>query len=107
MSVDYLYAKVAAAVGGFFGGSAILTYIRPKTISEAFTRGATSVGSAVVFSAPLLRFAGIEDTWETQLMAGFCVGFIAYSLLGMIANFLSKNHDKDIKEVYDDLRDKK
>lgn len=106
MGMDYVYAKVAAAVGGFFGGAAILAHIRPQTISEAFTRGATSVGSAAVFASPLLKIAGLEDTWETQLMSGFCIGFLAYSILGMVANFLRKNQDKDIKQIYDDLRNK-
>jgi hypothetical protein len=91
-------------VGGLFGGFAILTFIKPKTIGEAFMRGGMSVGSSMVFTQPLLDIAGISNNWETQLMGGFCVGFLAYTVLGMIANFLQKNQHKDIVEVVKDVK---
>jgi hypothetical protein len=100
----YLSAKVASMVGGLFGGFAILTFIKPKTIGEAFMRGGMSVGSSMVFTQPLLDIAGISNNWETQLMGGFCVGFLAYTVLGMIANFLQKNQHKDIVEVVKDVK---
>ena len=100
----YLSAKVASMVGGLFGGFAILTFIKPKTIGEAFMRGGMSVGSSMVFTQPLLDIVGISNNWETQLMGGFCVGFLAYTVLGMIANFLQKNQHKDIVEVVKDVK---
>lgn len=100
----YLTAKVASMVGGLFGGFAILTFIKPKTIGEAFMRGGMSVGSAMVFGQPLLVLADIPSNWETQLMSGFCVGFLAYTVLGMIANFLIKNQNKDIVEAVKDVK---
>lgn len=100
----YLTAKVASMVGGLFGGFAILTFIRPKTIGEAFMRGGMSVGSAMVFAQPLLAIAGFDNNWETQLMGGFCVGFLAYTVLGMVANFLVKNQSKDIVEAVKDIK---
>lgn len=100
----YLTAKIASMIGGFVGGSLILTFIRPKTIGEAFIRGGTSTGSATIFSAPLLKLLELPMDWETQLMAGFIVGFVAYSILGMIANFFTKNKDDDIFEVLGDIK---
>lgn len=100
----YITAKVASMIGGLFGGFAILTFIRPKSISEAFMRGGVSVGSSMVFTYPLLDMLGISNNWETQLMGGFCVGFLAYTVLGMVANFLQKNQDKDIVEVVKEVR---
>lgn len=102
---SYIGAKLAAMLGGFLGGSAILTFIRPKTIGEAFMRGGTSVGSSMIFSAPLLNALGWPIDWETQLMAGFCIGFIAYSVLGMVANFFLKRKNDDIVEVVSDIKD--
>jgi hypothetical protein len=67
-------------------------------------RGGMSVGSSMVFTQPLLDIAGISNNWETQLMGGFCVGFLAYTVLGMIANFLQKNQHKDIVEVVKDVK---
>lgn len=99
---SYIAAKVASMVGGLFGGFAILTFIKPRTISEAFMRGGCSVGSAMVFGQPILVFLDVHSNWETQLMSGFCVGFLAYTILGMIANYIKKHHDKDIVEAVKD-----
>lgn len=100
----YLTAKIASMIGGFIGGATILTFIRPKTVGEAFMRGGISVGSSVIFSIPLLKALEMGTDWEAQSMAGFCIGFIAYSVLGMIANFLIKNQNKDIVEAIKDIK---
>jgi hypothetical protein len=102
---SFIATKLASMIGGLMGGATILTFIRPKNIGEAFIRGGVSVGSSIIFSAPLLNQLGMKHDWESQLMAGFIVGFVAYSLLGMVANFLSKNQTKDIVEVVKDTRE--
>lgn len=99
-----LSSKIAAMIGGLFGGAAILTFIRPKTVGEAFLRGSLSTGSAMIFANPILHYMGLDSNWETQLMSGFVVGFLAYSILGMIANFLIKNQNKDIVEAVKDIK---
>lgn len=104
MIPDYLTTKLASMIGGFFGGSVILTFIRPKTVGEAFIRGSVSTGSATVFSVPILSWLKIDQNWENQLMMGFVVGFLAYSVLGMIANFLIKHQNTDIVEAIKDIK---
>lgn len=104
MMPDYLTAKLASIIGGLFGGGAILTFIRPKTIGEAFIRGGVSVGSSAVFTFPIINWIKLSDNWENQIMVGFIVGFLAYSVLGMIANFLIKNQDKDIVEAVKEIK---
>lgn len=101
---SYITAKVASMLGGFFGGAAILTFIRPQTVGEAFVRGSVSTGSAMIFAAPALTWAQMDNNWESQMMAGFIIGFFAYSVLGMIANFLKKNQDKDIVEAVKEIK---
>lgn len=101
----YLSAKVASMIGGLLGGFAILTFIKPTSIKEAFIRGGMSVGSAIVFADPLLDLVKIQNNWETQLMSGFCVGFLAYTVLGMVANFLEKNQHKDIVNVVKEIKE--
>lgn len=101
----FLTTKIASMIGGLFGGAAILTFIRPQTVGEAFTRGGISVGSSVIFSSPLLNLMEITNNWEAQLMAGFCIGFLAYSILGMVANLLIKHQDKDIVSVVKEIKD--
>lgn len=104
MMPDYLTAKIASIIGGLLGGGAILTFIRPKTVGEAFLRGGLSVGSAAIFTSPIVNWIKISDNWENQIMIGFIVGFLAYSVLGMIANFLIKNQDKDIVEAVKEIK---
>lgn len=101
---EYITAKIASIIGGFFGGSAILTFIRPKTIGEAFMRGGVSVGASTTFAVPILEWIKLSNTWENQLCSAFIAGFLAYSVLGMIANFLLKNQNKDILEVAKELK---
>lgn len=101
---DYLTAKIASIIGGLLGGGAILTFIQPKTIGEAFIRGGVSVGSSAIFTSPIINWIKLADNWENQIMIGFIVGFLAYSVLGMIANFLIKNQDKDIVEAVKEIK---
>lgn len=96
--------KIASMLGGLFGGAVILTYIRPKTVGEAFIRGGVSVGSAIIFSSPILRYLDMSSNWETELMIGFIVGFAAYSVLGMVANFFVKNKDNDIVDAIKEIK---
>lgn len=100
----YIYTKIAAMIGGFIGGSVILSFIRPKTIGEAFIRGGVSVGTAGIFTSPVLNLLNVKENWEWQLMIGFSIGFVAYSVLGMIANFLIKRQDDDLIDVAEDLK---
>lgn len=104
---SYLSVKLASMIGGLFGGAAILTFIKPKTIGEAFMRGGISVGSAMLFTAPLLKMMDLSVDWESQAMGGFVVGFLSYSILGMVANFLLKHKNNDIVDVIKDVKDKK
>ena len=104
MMPDYLTDKLASIIGGLFGGGAILTFIRPKTIGEAFIRGGVSVGSSAVFTSPIINWIKLSDNWENQIMIGFIVGFLAYSVLGMVANFLIKNQHKDIVEAVKEIK---
>lgn len=105
-TTSYISAKIASMIGGFFGGAAILTFIKPKSIGEAFTRGGVSVGTAIIFSSSILELMNLSPTIENYGMSGFCVGFAAYSVLGMIANFLHKHQNSDIVSVVNELRGK-
>lgn len=103
---SYLTYKITAALGGLAGGATILAFIKPRTIGEAFARGGTSTGTAIIFAGPVLEWFGRESHWELQLVSGFCIGFVAYSLLGAIARFLHKHRESDIAEIVFDARTK-
>lgn len=100
----YVTAKVASAIGGLFGGMSMMSFIKPRTISEAFARGGISTGTAIIFATPLLITLNLPTNWEMQLMAGGSVGFVAYSLLGAIANFFARNREDDIVDLANKVR---
>lgn len=106
-TTGFISAKLASMIGGLLGGAAILTFIKPQTIGEAFLRGGVSVGSAILFSSPILRALDLPDDWDFQAMSGFVIGFLAYSILGMVANFLLKHKNSTITDAANDLRGKK
>ncbi len=81
-----------------------MTYIRPTNITEAFTRGGVSTGSACIFSAPVLVLAGINPTWDMQIASGAIIGFTAYFILGAVANFFRRHEKRDILEVLDEVK---
>lgn len=105
----YLITKIAAGLGGLFGGLVMMSFIKPKTILDAVIRGGVSTGSAIIFAAPLLEFLNQDKgDWELQLASGMVCGFLAWSVLGMVARFFIKaekqNHDivdavKAVKEL--------
>lgn len=100
----FIGTKLASIIGGLFGGAAILTFIRPKTIGEAFMRGGLSVGTATLLSAPILKILDLPTDWDYQMIVGFVCGFVAYSVLGMIANFLILHKNSTIVDVAHDLK---
>ena len=55
----------------------MMSYIKPKTINEAFTRGAVSCGSAIIFAVPIMQMFTTSENWQMQLMFGALVGFVS------------------------------
>lgn len=96
---SYITQKLTAALGGLVGGASIMSYIKPHSIGEAFARGGTSTGAAIIFAGPCLLALRLPTGWEMQLVSGFVIGFIAYSVLGAVANFLDRHKEKDITEL--------
>jgi hypothetical protein len=100
----YITGKIAAGAGGLIGGFGVMTYIRPTNITEAFTRGGISTGSACIFAAPVLVLTGINPTWDMQIASGATIGFVAYFVLGAVANFFRRNEKSDIVEVVEQVK---
>jgi hypothetical protein len=96
---SYIVHKLTAALGGLMGGASVMSYIKPHSVGEAFTRGGTSTGAAIIFAGPLLQALSLNTGWEMQLVSGFVIGFSAYSILGAFANFLERHKSKDIVEL--------
>lgn len=88
--------KVTAAIGGLAGGASMMSYVKPVTVGEAFTRGGTSTAAAIIFSGPLLQVMGWPQGWEFQLVTGFVIGFAAFTVLGAAARWLDSHKKSDL-----------
>ena len=104
---SYMTTKIASAIGGLFGGSAMMSFIKPTSIGEAFARGGVSTGSAIIFADPALVLIHLPTDWEMQMMSGGIIGFLAYSILGAVARFFDKNKDDDILTLVKKAKGKK
>jgi len=106
--LEWISAKISSFIGGILGGLSILSYIPPKDTKEAFMRGGVSVGFALMFAQPILLQVGLEvkpnELWMYELGIAFLCGFVGYSVMNWVANFLAKNQDKDILEVGRDIK---
>jgi hypothetical protein len=109
--IEWISAKISSFIGGILGGLSILSYIPPKDTKEAFMRGGVSVGFALMFAQPILLQIGLEvqpnELWMYELGIAFLCGFVGYSVMNWVANFLAKNQNKDIMEIGREIKNPK
>lgn len=107
---EWITAKITSFIGGILGGLSVLAYIPPKNFREAYIRGGVSVGFALMLAQPILLQLGLEmkssQIWIYELAVAFICGFIGYSVMNWVANFLSKNASSDVLEVYANIKKK-
>ena len=98
-------AKLLSAIGGFLGGASILVYLHPKTLKDAAVRIGVSVAASTML-APVAAAKFFEATAEndSQIVMGcaFFVGFVAWNILGAIAQFFENRQGKDIVQIAKD-----
>ena len=99
MTVTFLGAKIAAAIGGLFGGLAVMAYMKPTTFLDATIRGGISTGSAIIGSTLLIDALDWSKTVEYHLAAGAIIGFFAWAVLSMFGRFFVKAEKKQIDIV--------
>ena len=89
-ATTFIGAKIAAALGGLFGGLAVMAYMRPISILDATIRGGISTGTAIIGSTLMLDIMDWPDITEYHAVAGALIGFCAWSVLGMCARVFMK-----------------
>jgi len=97
--------KGVSAAGGFLGGSSLLVYMKPATLKEALMRvGVTTI--AAMMTAPAISLKLLDnDTPEVLGGVAFGVGFIAWNVLGAVAQFFQNRQGQDIKELVKSAQD--
>lgn len=97
--------KAVSAIGGFLGGSSLLIYLKPKDLKDALMRvGVTTV--CALMTAPAISLK-LLDNESPEVLGGvaFGIGFIAWNVLGAIAQFFANRQGQDIKEIVKGAQD--
>lgn len=101
-------AKVISAIGGFLGGGSLMVFMQPKDIRDGIIRIGVSTASAVML-APLaaVRIFDVKADADSQVVMGcaFGVGFIAWNVLGGVAQFFQARQGQDIVTLAKDAAD--
>ena len=91
--------KAVSAAGGFLGGSSLLVYMKPSSLKEAIMRVLVTTVAATM-TAPAISLKLLDnDTPEVLGGVAFGIGFIAWNVLGAVAQFFQNRQGQDIKEI--------
>ena len=91
--------KLLASVGGLLGGTSMLMYMRPVDVNDAVRRMIISVMSSVMLTGLAAKEIFNSTGSEVVMGTGFCIGFIAWSLLGAVAKFFEGRQNQDIVQM--------
>ena len=94
-----IIVKAVSAAGGFLGGSSLLVYMKPASLKEAIVRvGVTTV--TALMTAPAISLKLLDnETPEVLGGVAFGIGFIAWNVLGAIAQFFAARQGQDIAQI--------
>ena len=100
-----MIVKAVSAAGGFLGGSSLLVYMKPASIKEALMRVAVTTVAATM-TAPAISLKLLDnDSPEVLGGVAFGIGFVAWNVLGAIAQFFANRQGQDIKQIVKGAQD--
>ena len=98
-ATTFIGAKIAAALGGLFGGLAIMAFMKPTTLLDATIRGGISTGAAIIGSTLMIDSMNWSNAVEYHAIAGAVIGFCAWGVLGMFARVFIKVEQNKLDAV--------
>lgn len=104
-NIPEIVTKGVSAAGGFLGGSSLLVYMKPATIKEGLIRVLVTTACATM-TAPAIALKLLDNT-TPEVLGGiaFGVGFVAWNVLGAIAQFFAARQGQDIAEIVKGAKD--
>jgi hypothetical protein len=108
---SYILSKAAAALAGLFGGLSVSMFWQPKKLHQhgklfaGAIIGGISVGAAFTMGGMIASFLGLNfKEVDTALGLGYMIGVICVGLIASVANFLENREDKDVLELFDEVK---
>ena len=98
-------AKVISAIGGFLGGASLLVFMKPTSPQDGIRRIlVSSVAASMLAPIAAAKIFDMTSDNDSQILMGcaFGVGFVAWNLLGAVAQFFANRQGKDIVEMTKD-----
>lgn len=99
LELSEMSVKILSAIGGFLGGTSMMLYMRPASLTDALRRIAISVLSAAMLTALAAKEMFGDYGSEIVMGTGFGIGFVAWSLLGAVAKFFEVRQGQDIVQM--------
>lgn len=98
-NIPEIVTKGVSAAGGFLGGTSLLVYMKPTSFREALIRVAVTTVTALMVTPAISLKLLDNETPEVLGGVAFGIGFIAWNVLGAIAQFFSARQGQDITQI--------
>lgn len=101
-------AHLISTIGGFLGGASLLAFMKPNSVKDGINRIVVSTASGAML-APVIAVKIFDQNADndSQIVMGcaFAVGFVAWNILGAIAQFFKARQGQDIVTMAKDAAD--
>lgn len=100
-----LLQRLIGATGGFLGGTSLMMIVTPNSFGDVFSRIIVSTLSAMMLCGFVTEKLGMNvDDSETLMGVSFCIGFLAWNILGAVALYFSRRENKDVGELIKEVK---
>lgn len=100
-------ARWMSIAGGFLGGTSLMVYLRPTSFGNAVIRAFVSTASAAALTHLVASkvFGVVDGDPEIYMGIAFGIGFVAWSMLGAVAQFFENRKGQDAVEIIKGVKD--